>query len=160
MKNTLILFVAISMLWACNSSTSVDTTNKETVADTAINTQTIDKHEMAVEGLTLNNGSKWNGDEATNNNVKNLENILQEFKTSAPPAISDYVTLSNNLQGGLDKMISECRMKSADHDALHKWLEPLIGKVKNLKQVDNVEMGETATQDIKAHVKVYHQYFN
>ena len=160
MKNAAILLVIIYALWACNSSTNSDTNKEETVSDTMMNAHADHKQEMVVEGLTLNNSAKWNGDEATNNNVKNLEEILREFKTSAPPTTSDYVTLSNNLQGGLDKMITECRMKGADHDALHKWLEPLIGKVKKLKQVDNVEAGETATQDIKGHVKVYHQYFN
>lgn len=159
MKNTALLLLAISLVWSCNSSTSVDTANKDVIQETETITQADDKHELAVEGLSLNNGVKWNGDKATNNNVKNLENIIQDFKKSTPSATSDYVTLSNNLQGGLDKMVSECRMKGEDHDALHKWLEPLIGKVKNLKQVDKIEAGETATQDIEAHIKVYHQYF-
>ena len=111
MKNTAILLVIICTLWACNSSTSSDTNKEETVSDTMMNAHADHKQEMVVEGLTLNNSAKWNGDEATNINVKNLEEILREFKTSAPPTTSDYVTLSNNLQGGLDKMITECRMK-------------------------------------------------
>ena len=158
MKRIISVFLCAAILSACDSSTSIKAGDEDHSHGTVENNST-ENHEMHIEGLTLNNNAKWNGDEATNNNVKNLENILQDFKASAPPVTSDYVSLSNYLQGGLDKMISECRMKGEDHDALHKWLEPLIGKVKNLKLVGDVETGESATRDIKAHVEVYHQFF-
>ena len=150
MKQLLGLIVCIGLIHACNNETK----KEETVVKEA-------SHEQAhEERLTLNDGAKWNSDESTNQNVASMQQIISAFKKNEAVSIENYVSVANELQSGLDKMIKECRMKGADHDALHKWLEPLIGKVKNLKQVDNVETGETATQDIKAHVKVYHQYFN
>lgn len=158
MKKITIIFLCTTILLACDSSTSKKPGNKEHSHNNVENTSA-EKHATNIEGLTLNNGAKWNGDEATNNNVKNLEDILHEFRTSAPPETKDYVTLSDSLQVGLNKMIAECRMKGADHDALHQWLEPLIGKVKNLKAIGDVETGATATNDIKEHVQLYHAFF-
>ncbi len=158
MKKFIIVLFCTNFFWACESSTNMKPGNEEHSPGTVENTST-GNHVLNIEGLTLNDGAKWNGDEATNMNVKNLENILHEFKTSTPPVITDYFSLSDNLQGGLDKMISECRMKGADHDALHQWLEPLIGKVKNLKTIGDTESGATGTYAIKEHVHLYHAYF-
>ena len=153
----MILLLSASVLLACNSTPNSETTTNEQDSATSIIAE--EEHAHDEVGLTLNNGAKWNGDEATNTNVKNLETILSDFTPSPSPVSADYVTLSNNLQTGLDKLVQECRMKGPDHDALHAWLEPLIGKVKNLKQTSDVNAAVTATEDIKEHVHLYHDYF-
>jgi len=157
MKKIMILCLSVSTLLACNNSTETSTVNEEQIQEQEQSVATETEHAATIEGLALNNGVKWDGDEATNNNVKNLETILQDFQPSSN--IGDYESLANNLQTGLDKMISECRMKGADHDALHAWLEPLIVKVKNLKTTTDVSVAEASTQDIKEHVQIYHTYF-
>ena len=158
MKKTLSLILFAVVLLACNSSTSDETTTHVNEQDTATTVVAEKEHANDVS-LTLNNGAKWNGDESTNANVKNLETILSDFKPSSTPATADYVTLSNNLQSGLDKLVQECRMKGPDHDALHAWLEPLIVKIKNLKQTSDVNAAVSATEDIREHVHLYHDYF-
>lgn len=158
MKKTLSLLISASLLLACNSSTGDKTTTTKIEQDTSTSIVADEEHAHDVVGLTLNNGAKWNGDEPTNANVKNLETILSDFNPSTP-ATEDYVTLSNNLQAGLNKLIQDCRMKGPDHDALHAWLEPLIVKVKNLKAITDINTAKASTNDIKEHIELYHEYF-
>ncbi|HRF19060.1 MAG TPA: hypothetical protein PK977_12880, partial [Chitinophagaceae bacterium] len=63
------------------------------------------------------------------------------------------------LQSGLDKMISECRMKGPDHDALHKWLEPLIGQVKKLNETEKPEESAQQLTAITQQIQLYFQFF-
>jgi hypothetical protein len=50
-------------------------------------------------------------------------------------------------------------MQGPDHDALHKWLEPLINAVKELKQSTTEEKAAAAWGKIEAQVHLYDQYF-
>nr|MBP9549648.1 hypothetical protein [Chitinophagales bacterium] len=60
---------------------------------------------------------------------------------------------------GINKMISECRMQGADHDALHLWLEPLMGMNKKLQAAGSVEEGAESLAMIQEQVNLYSQYF-
>ncbi len=70
MKKILVLFFSTSFLLACNSNVS----NKE---ETSAHTKdTLQHEEPKNEVLSLNNGMKWNSDESTNENVKDLTSIV------------------------------------------------------------------------------------
>lgn len=117
------------------------------------------EHEAAKEKLELNNNAKWKADSSTNNNVKNLQAIVEKFNNGADKSIGAYTAAGSELQVGLDKMIAECKMKGADHDALHKWLEPLIGDVRELKKSTNEREAAEIIKEIDQQLKLYSQYF-
>ena len=110
-------------------------------------------------GLTLNNGEKWKADESTNNNVASIEKMVVSFNDGKEKKLEDYKALHASLRSGVEKMVKECRMKGADHDALHLWLEPLMGMVKQLGNVTSAEEGAASVEKINNQVKLYPQYF-
>ncbi len=138
---------------SCNSQSSSE--SKEAIAkDTGLH-----ENNNSSEKLALNSGAKWKADSTTNNNVKNLLAIIEVFRSGADKSLTGYKKAADNLQQGLDKMISECKMQGPDHDALHKWLEPLIGQVATLKQASTEVGADKLFEAIHAHVNLYTQYF-
>jgi hypothetical protein len=117
------------------------------------------EHEAAKEKLELNNNAKWKADSSTNNNVKNLQAIIEKFNSGTDKSMGAYTATGSELQGGLDKMIAECKMKGPDHEAVHKWLEPLIGNVRELKKASNEQEAANIIKEIDQHLKLYAQYF-
>ena len=73
--------------------------------------------------------------------------------------MEDYSVLAADLQAGLDKMVKECRMKGADHDALHLWLEPLMKDVTNLKNSKTQDEAAGLFAKINEQVNIYNSYF-
>ena len=154
MKKLLALLFLTGTLWACNNNTPSE--KKE-----AIDSAETDHHEQSVNSgeLLLNNGAKWKADSTTNNNVKSLLVVLEKLNDGTDKSLTAYKKTATDLQQGLDKMISECKMKGPDHDALHKWLEPLIEQVAKLKKA-STEAGAAQTLDaIQARVNLYPQFF-
>lgn len=121
--------------------------------------ETTHEHDAAKDKLELNNGARWKADSSTNNNVRNLQAIVEKFNNSSERSINAYTSTAAELQTGLDKMIAECKMNGPDHDALHKWLEPLIGNVSNLKKSTNEEEATVIMKEVDGHLKLYAQYF-
>lgn len=153
MKKLLILLSLTATLSACNNQQHSKSSAE--LEQSEVN----DHHGAAAERLTLNNGAKWKVDVSTNNNVKNLQDMLNEFDHGNDRSLAAYKRLQKNLQGGIDKMIAECKMKGPDHDALHKWLEPFITQVSRLKQASNVSDATLALKGIEAQANLYNQYF-
>ena len=92
-------------------------------------------HGEETTGLTLNNGAKWKADSITLINVSLLQAIVSDAKKEKP---ENYSLTTGKLQDGLNKLVKECKMKGADHDALHQWLEPLLEKTKELGRAGSV----------------------
>jgi Cu/Ag efflux pump CusA len=154
MKKIIVILLLSTGFWACNNSETA--AKKEGAAATEA-----DHHEHADNktGLELNNGAKWIADSSTNNNVKNLQVILEKFEAGADQSMAAYKLVADDLQMGLNKMVSECKMKGPDHDALHKWLEPLIAQVKELKKVFSEADASKLLTAIHTQVSYYYQYF-
>lgn len=146
MKQIIIAAFTTVFLMACNSQGG-----NEKEATTAGHKD----HGEHTTGLALNDGAKWKADSATNNNVAVLKTIVARVKTGDP----GYKQTADELQQGLNKMIAECKMKGPDHDALHKWLEPLIEKIKVLKNETAVEKADTIFKEIEEHINLFTQYF-
>lgn len=151
---TVVFMFAMVIMTSCNSpaATKTETPKKDTIRITP------DEH-AGHETLSLNDGKKWNADTATNNNVKSLQNIIDNFNRRQEKLLPAYKNAAADLQSGLDKMIKECKMQGPDHEALHKWLEPLIEKVKTLKQSSTKEDAVANLEAILAHLKLYTEYF-
>lgn len=154
MNKVLVLLAAINLLWSCNSKQTSEMKGPENLTDTAAQ-----HHEDGVGELSLNNGAKWKADAATTNNVNNLKTAIFNFKNANDTSLAGYQNAGNDLQNGLDKMISECRMKGPDHDALHKWLMPLLKQVKEYKLSSTTTGSAEMLEGISNQVNNYYQYF-
>ncbi|HVW13892.1 MAG TPA: hypothetical protein VHB54_08725 [Mucilaginibacter sp.] len=154
MKKLLTLLILIGTLWACNRQQHTESKIKLVDSET-----TEVRKGTSAERLVLNNGTKWKVDLSTNNNVKNLQEILKKFRAGKDLSLPAYQKTQKELQQGIDKMISECRMSGPDHEALHKWLEPLIAQVAQLKQASTVQEAASAFRAIDTRADIYDRYF-
>jgi hypothetical protein len=151
MKKFLMLALFASTLLACNN---VENKNEEAAKPV----EATQPHEEA-RTLTLSNGAKWQSDESTTRNVKELQAIVNRLNENKNQTLENYTAVANELQPGLDKMIKECRMQGADHDALHLWLEPLLANVNSLKKATVKENASKTFIEIEQHVNSYNQFF-
>ena len=151
MKKVLVTLLATGFLLACNSR-SEHSENTPSI-------QTGEKHpehEKKLDGLVLNNGVKWKADSTSLVNVALLQNTISSAKKEN---LENYHQTAGQLQDGLNKMVKECKMKGANHDALHHWLEPLMEKTKELKKESIAENAATLLSDIEKQVALFPQYF-
>ena len=114
------------------------------------------QHEKTSEKLVLNNGTKWKVDQVTRNNVARLQQIAKKVNGHK---LADYHQAGTTLQAGIDQMIKECRMKGPDHLALHKWLEPLMGRVVQLNRATNTASAKKLFNEIQDRLTMFNQYF-
>lgn len=154
MKKIVIIILFSSILWACNHEKHSDHN-----ANLNTSEKDSDQHESKSINLTLNNGAKWKADSTTNKNVKSLLISIQSFNDGADKSLLAYKNIAMGLQGGLNKMISECKMQGAEHEALHRWLEPLIEQVSKLKNAATVADAAQLYAAIQNQANLYNQYF-
>lgn len=150
MKKVFVMIMATSLLMACKSGTNPTDTRTITPA------QTHGDQETKTGALVLNHGAKWKADSATHLNVAQLQAAVSSAKRES---LEDYQQTAVQLQEGLNKMVKECRMKGADHDALHTWLEPLMDKTKELKNQTTAEEAAPTLKEIEKQVALFPQYF-
>lgn len=148
MKKSLFILLSASLLFACNQAPDKSTEDKHVIHDIKQTTE-----------LALNNGTKWKADSVTSHNVANLRGIADDFKTEPAPSVSNYQKLSVDLNTGLNKMIKECKMTGADHDALHKWLQPILEENAELKNSSDTEIAGTIFKSIDKRLDNYINYF-
>jgi hypothetical protein len=159
MSKLFVLLMASAILMACNNQQQE---GHEGHADHQHATESAPVATPAAEtpsgntGLVLNNGAKWKADAATNQNVVLLRQII-----SGPPPLDHggYQQAAEKLQEGLNKMVKECAMKGPDHEALHQWLVPLMGKVKALKNAGSAAHSDTVYKEIVQQINRYSTYF-
>jgi len=154
MKKLWIILLLTGSLLACNNDNASE--NKKTIVTPEAEHQ---EQKEDKGDLILNNGAKWKADSSTNENVKSLLAIIEAFNGNVDKSLTAYTDLSNDLQQGLNKMINDCKMQGPDHEALHKWLEPVIDQVSKLKQASSAVNATALFEAIQAQVKLYPQYF-
>lgn len=144
-----VLLFATLLLLACNIQNKYEKSASSTQA-------THEEHTEKLAGLNLNNGAKWKTDTATFENAISLQKIVSVTKTESLP---EYLQTAAALQDGLNKMVSECKMSGADHEALHHWLEPLLEQTKQLQQATTKEIAVAALINIEKQLNLFTQYF-
>lgn len=163
MKKILLSLFTVAILFGCNSQDSTTVAEDHTDQDHAAATQT----DVPPGGETtlstgvpeLNDGAKWKADASTNENVANLKSIIDRFKTNEDPAVEDYHAFQASFTDGISKMVKECKMQGADHDALHVWLEPMMKDNKEMKDLDSKESLAASFNTLNQRVDIYPQYF-
>ena len=103
LKITTLFFLTIGIFQSCNTAEKKEA--KVQSEETTIN-NTVGGNE-AVNGLTLNNGAKWQADASTNKNVSALSSIVS---ASQPVKLVEYINTCKTLQSGIYVIISECRL--------------------------------------------------
>lgn len=151
MKKILVILLTTGLLLACNSGS--DNANGTTTA-----TETENHQELAVQvhGLELNNGAKWEADSSTLFNVAIMQNIISGARKES---LENFHQTAKELQSALNKMVAECKMKGAEHDALHLWIESMMEKVKELNNETSTENAAANLSEIDKHLKLFAQYF-
>jgi len=151
MKQILTILLATNLLLACNAGNEKE---KTTATEPAVENHV--EHAERATGLALNNGVKWKADSITLLNVDLLQKIITSAKKES---LENYSQTAIGLQDGLNKMVGECKMKGADHEALHHWLEPIMEKTKELKNANNIETARTIFGEIEKQINLFPQYF-
>ncbi len=139
MKNTIIFLIVGLFAVSCNPKQN-ESEGQVVLSPTSDTIATVPEHshDAEVGEIALNNGAKWKSDESTTKNVNSLSKTVNDFKAANKAELSDYKKVGADLQSGVTNLIKECRMKGPDHDALHLWLEPLMGMVKELNASTDV----------------------
>ena len=141
-----LLIVMLVALVSCTSKQAAEQVESKTVND--------NKH--TVTTVPLNNGAKWKADEATRKSVSAMMQIVTDT-TYADPAKRQQ--LYTNLQAKIDKLVQECRMKGAEHDALRVWLEKVMKDLKELKEEEGDDEYRAAYAALKMDVASFYQAF-
>lgn len=149
MKNLAYLVTNIFLLFSCSQVNNNAGTENTSHAS----------HGEVETNLTLNNGDKWKADSSTYNNVMDLKNTSDMFKIQPFPSLNEYHILGSDLTKGINKMIQECKMTGPDHEALHKWLEPILENANKLKSVSDPAAAKPIIQSIDARLDEYGNYF-
>jgi hypothetical protein len=149
MKKFLSLFVIFVWIISCKSKSN----DGQSPADTISSKQEV--HENTGTKLSLNNGAKWKVDSITQVHFNELKNIVE---TAQKNESKDFGDVAAQLQESLNTLVSDCKMTGPDHEALHKWLEPLLDKVKELKGASSAG-GPTLMNEISDHMNVFENYF-
>lgn len=148
MKANVLIFLCATILYACNQSASnTESQSSEThssIADTV---------------LSLNNGAKWKADSITNHNVIRLKNTADMFRVKPFPSMESYQLLGSDLANDADTMIQQCAMKGADHEALHKWLHPILFQTGQLKNITDTAAARKIFDSVDKRIDEYQQYF-
>lgn len=156
MKRVFIWLIAAVSLSACSNESKDTHAHDVTTADS----NTLADIETKSDTVALKKDGKWNADASTNKNVSLLQDKAAVLNKQPLHTAEDYQAASAELQAGLNQLVKECKMKGADHDALHMWLEPVLTETKELKTVTDPVTGERLFHSIRTRLADYNLYFN
>ncbi|MFD2245140.1 hypothetical protein [Pontibacter ruber] len=109
--------------------------------------------------LALNNGERWQADDATNQNMQALQQLLQDFaKQSETQSLDAYNDLGSAMRSGLQQLFTDCTMKGPAHDMLHTFLLPIAEDIALLEGKDETE-AMAAHSRINGRLAQYSAYF-
>lgn len=156
MTKKIVTGLMIFSFFACNQA------NQEGNGASA-GTAPVEEHAPAEEThaaeLTLNKGSKWNTDESTRLHAANLMALTSAFNKKEVTSIAGYHSLAADLQKELGALVKDCRMKGADHEALHLWLSPVMKQTADLKAAVTPDEGKKITAHLTSDIQKFNQYF-
>lgn len=159
LRNGLMLLSAL-IFFACNNGAETTAKTGDTAVTEKHEEHEADQHEEHTGKLSLNNGAKWQTDESTRTHAVKLNADIGAFNAKADADISAFQSFAGDMQKELNSLVSDCKMKGPNHDALHLWLEPVLQDVSNLKKVTTIEEGKLGTEKLTNDVKKFNQYFN
>ncbi|MFD2519224.1 hypothetical protein ACFSTG_15045 [Salinimicrobium flavum] len=151
-----ILFLAF-FITGCKEKQEPETTPQ---AETTIETSevTSEAPDMAIwkKDIQLDNGTQWHANRETTEGILKMSRMIEN---SSAATVEDYRRLGEELNKEKNLVIKRCTMKGPSHDNLHIYLQPLIGQIGELQQVDSADEGEELLDEIREHLQAYHSYF-
>lgn len=148
LKKIIVVIISATLWVACNQS-----------SDKSGLQENVNSGEETATALILNNGAKWQADSNTNQHVADLRTIVDRFKNQPHRSVEEYHILANELGKSLNKMIQDCKMTGPDHEALHKWLEPVLNESNQLKNIKDTTTAATTFNLIDKQLNDYQNYF-
>lgn len=151
MKGVAIPLISVLILVACANEKKEESKNvmeEKPTEETA--------HDHSSDELKLNEGAKWKVDDSMMVYLRNMESTITNF---LPKDKNSYQNLSDTLKSNIDLLTSNCTMKGAAHDELHKWLIPYIDKVNDLAESENQDETVLLYQDLKNSFSTFNQFF-
>ena len=88
-----------------------------------------------------------------------LKNTADMFRIKPSRSASTYQLLGSDLANDEDTMIQQCTMKGTDHEALHKWLEPILNQTNQLKNITDTAAARNIFDAVDKRIDEYYQYF-
>ena len=157
MKRAFIPLVAAALLFSCTERHSSDA-GRELVHE--VDAEQAD-HEAHADhaGLALNGEERWQADEATNENIAQLQQLMQEH-LNGPEAnsVEALQELGRGMQAGFQEVFDECRIQGPEHDMLHVYLMPMLEDVKALETAD-LKTALAARDRLAQRLEQYQTYF-
>lgn len=117
-------------------------------------------HQEHADELSLNKGTKWQVDENTRIHAAALIEKTDAFHKKTNADLTDYHLFAGDMQQEINRLVNDCKMKGEDHDALHRWLEPVLQDVSVLKETNSSGAGKQAAQTLTEKIKKFNQYFH
>lgn len=117
-------------------------------------------HAQDTKALALNNGAKWQTDESTRQHAAALQGIADGFPFNDGTSMEAYQKHAAAMQTELNYLIQDCRMKGAEHDALHLWLEPVLDDTRALSETTDAAAAQNATRKLHEDIRKFPQYFD
>lgn len=155
MKSIFLLSLSAVLLFSsCDQDTDAHHEQHEHTDHT-----TIAATEATPSELSLNNGAKWHTDNSTKLHANKLNGIIQAFDNSGDSKLSSYCNLSDAINHELDNLMSDCKMKGPEHEALHHWLEPVLRDAEQLKKASNEKEGTAAVNILRTDIQKFNQFF-
>ena len=75
------------------------------------------------------------------------------------PSINNYQVLGNDLSNDVDTLIQQCKMKGDEHEALHKWLEPILNLSGQLKNTTDTSKARQIFKSVETRIDAYSNFF-
>ncbi|MBC3539024.1 hypothetical protein ACFSC6_10805 [Rufibacter sediminis] len=159
MKNLCVFLVTTCLLASC-SSQDAPVTNPETAPVTNPETaHTAHAEPATTHGLALNGEERWQADEATKANLRQLQDLMRQHQqlteTNSLAALNE---LGQSLQLGFKAVFADCQMKGPEHDMLHTYLMPILADVKVLSGND-LPAAAKSRDRLALHLSQYQTYF-
>lgn len=149
MKKKLLIILCCSFLFSCNQGTNNSESESNGTPTMASDTS-----------LTLNNGAKWKADSITSHNVIRLKVTANMFRVKPFPILDTYQLLGGYLSNDVDTMLQQCKMTGADHEALHKWLAPILNQSTRLKTITDTAEARKVFDSVDRRINIFPQYFD
>ncbi|MCB9360486.1 MAG: heme-binding domain-containing protein [Flavobacteriales bacterium] len=107
--------------------------------------------------LGLNNGEKWQANEATTIGITKMLEIINN--NTADNQVTSLNVKGELLEAEMKLIFEKCDMVGEAHEQLHAFLLPLVKKFRALKEATNVDDFYTIEKEIKTHLESYNTYF-
>jgi len=138
---------------------AVATNTKRTIANHS--EQTSHAHnshssEASIQGLSLNNGERWEMDSHT----REVSLIMEKtFLNGNHSSQTELNALGTTLDAQMNKLIAGCTMKGEAHNQLHTFLNSHIPAIKNLAKATDFDEARDSAIKLKGNFETYKKHF-